>query len=87
MWHFAFFIYENYISVVEYRYPEEAKRAIHIMNKAEFMGRPVFVREDREYENAVGGGLPKDPRDAPEDCKLSVGNVWYQSLYYAKRVK
>lgn len=35
---------ENY-SVVEYRYPEDAKRAIHIMNKAEFMGRPVFVRE------------------------------------------
>ena len=32
-------------SVVEYRYPEDAKRAIHTMNKAEFMGRPVFVRE------------------------------------------
>lgn len=33
------------ISVVEYRYPEDARRAIHTMNKAEFMGRPVFVRE------------------------------------------
>lgn len=35
----------NNNSVVEYRHPEDAKRAIHIMNKAEFMGRPVFVRE------------------------------------------
>ncbi|KAI8064017.1 hypothetical protein BDF21DRAFT_466701 [Thamnidium elegans] len=58
--------------VVEYRYPEDAKRAIHIMNKAEFMGRPVFVREDREYENS---GPPKDPRDAPDDCRLLVSNL------------
>ncbi|KAI9254953.1 hypothetical protein EDC94DRAFT_617883 [Helicostylum pulchrum] len=58
--------------VVEYRHPEDAKRAIHIMNKAEFMGRPVFVREDREYENA---GPPKDPRDAPDDCRLLVSNL------------
>lgn len=36
-------------SVVEYRHPEDAKRAIHIMNKAEFMGRPVFVREVKIY--------------------------------------
>ncbi|KAI7892236.1 uncharacterized protein EV154DRAFT_195564 [Mucor mucedo] len=58
--------------VVEYRYPEDAKRAIHIMNKAEFMGRPVFVREDREYEHT---GPPKDPRDAPDDCRLHVSNL------------
>ncbi|KAI9359844.1 hypothetical protein BD770DRAFT_385635 [Pilaira anomala] len=58
--------------VVEYRYPEDAKRAIHILNKTEFMGRPVFVREDREYENS---GPPKDPRDAPDDCRLHVGNL------------
>lgn len=35
--------------MVEYRHPEDAKRAIHIMNKAEFMGRPVFVREVKIY--------------------------------------
>ncbi|KAI8376776.1 hypothetical protein BD560DRAFT_62710 [Blakeslea trispora] len=56
--------------VVEYRYPEDARRAIHSMNKAEFMGRPVFVREDREYEHAS-----KDPRDAPEECRLHVSNL------------
>lgn len=38
-------IFNVLYSVVEYRYPEDAKRAIHTMNKAEFMGRPVFVRE------------------------------------------
>ncbi|KAL7309918.1 g-strand binding protein [Mucor circinelloides] len=58
--------------VVEYRYPEDAKRAIHTMNKAEFMGRPVFVREDREYEHS---GPPKDPREAPDDCRLHVSNL------------
>ncbi|KAF1801738.1 hypothetical protein V8B55DRAFT_1473564 [Mucor lusitanicus] len=58
--------------VVEYRYPEDAKRAIHTMNKAEFMGRPVFVREDREYEHS---GPPKDPREAPDECRLHVSNL------------
>ncbi|KAL9551808.1 hypothetical protein MBANPS3_004079 [Mucor bainieri] len=53
--------------VVEYRYPEDAKRAIHTMNKAEFMGRPVFVREDREHDHS---GPPKDPREAPNECRL-----------------
>lgn len=64
--------------VVEYRHPEEAKRAIHIMNKVEFMGRPVFVREDREYENA---GPPRDPRDAPENCRLHVSNLPYNASW------
>ncbi|KAI8084020.1 uncharacterized protein B0P05DRAFT_535864 [Gilbertella persicaria] len=58
--------------VVEYRFPEDARRAIHTMNKTEFMGRPVFIREDREYEHL---SLPKDPRDAPDDCRLHVSNL------------
>ncbi|CAO3615753.1 unnamed protein product [Mucor hiemalis] len=64
--------------VVEYRHPEEAKRAIHIMNKVEFLGRPVFVREDREYENT---GPPKDPRDAPENCRLHVSNLPFNASW------
>ncbi|CEP18840.1 hypothetical protein [Parasitella parasitica] len=53
--------------VVEYRYPDDARRAIHTMNKADFMGRPVFIREDREFDHS---GPPKDPREAPDDCRL-----------------
>lgn len=33
------------ISVVEYRYPEDAQRAIRTLHNAVFMGRPVLVRE------------------------------------------
>ncbi|KAI8361812.1 hypothetical protein EDC96DRAFT_512591 [Choanephora cucurbitarum] len=62
--------------VVEYRYPEDARRAIHSMNKAEFMGRPVFVREDREYEHAS-----KDPRDAPDECRLHVSNLPFNASW------
>jgi RNA recognition motif-containing protein len=43
--HVYMMIFKLNIRVVEYRYPEDAKRAIHTINKAEFMGRPVFVRE------------------------------------------
>ncbi|KAI8640652.1 hypothetical protein BD408DRAFT_444986 [Parasitella parasitica] len=58
--------------VVEYRYPEDARRAIHIMNKADLMGRPVFIREDREFDSS---GPPKDPREVPDDCRLHVSNL------------
>ncbi|KAI7902807.1 uncharacterized protein BX663DRAFT_510555 [Cokeromyces recurvatus] len=58
--------------IVEYRYPEDAKRAIHMLNEAKFMGRPVFVREDRDYEHS---GPPRDPHDAPDDCRLHVSNL------------
>ncbi|KAI9477790.1 MAG: hypothetical protein EXX96DRAFT_568234 [Benjaminiella poitrasii] len=58
--------------VVEYRYPEGAKRAIHMLNEAKFMGRTVFVREDRDYDHT---GPPRDPRDAPDDCRLHVSNL------------
>lgn len=78
---------------MEYRYPEGAKIAIHTLNKVEFMGRTIFVKEindysqwgengkppvpkhkDREYEST---SLPKDPRDAPDDCRLFIDNVGF----------
>ncbi|RUS34222.1 hypothetical protein BC938DRAFT_481731 [Jimgerdemannia flammicorona] len=42
-------------SVVEYRTPEDAQRAIRKLNDTTFMGRPVFIREDREPEAKFGG--------------------------------
>lgn len=30
--------------IVEYRYPEDAKRAIQMLNEVRFMGRYVYVR-------------------------------------------
>ncbi|KAG0183174.1 hypothetical protein DFQ29_009250 [Apophysomyces sp. BC1021] len=64
--------------VVEYRYPEDAQRAIRTLNKVEFMGRPVFIREDREFESTSSS---KDPRKAPEDCRLYVGNLPYSASW------
>ncbi|KAF7721576.1 hypothetical protein EC973_004468 [Apophysomyces ossiformis] len=70
-------------SVVEYRYPEDAQRAIRTLNKVEFMGRPVFIREDREFEPTSSS---KDPRKAPEDCRLHVGNDMKDLFRKAGRV-
>ncbi|KAI8997020.1 hypothetical protein BDB01DRAFT_769543 [Pilobolus umbonatus] len=64
--------------VVEYRYPGDAKRAIHTMNKADFMGRPIFIREDRDYDMP---GPMKDPRQAPDECRLSVSNLPYSASW------
>ncbi|KAI8140375.1 hypothetical protein BJV82DRAFT_623667 [Fennellomyces sp. T-0311] len=63
--------------IVEYSRSEYADRAMRILNRVEFMGRPVFVREDREYEAKI----PKDPRDAPDDQRLFVGNLPYSTSW------
>ncbi|CDH48417.1 rnp domain protein [Lichtheimia corymbifera JMRC:FSU:9682] len=63
--------------VVEYSRPEYAERAIRNLNRTEFMGRPVFVREDREFEPKI----PKDPRDAPEDQRIFVGNLSFSTSW------
>ncbi|KAI8988503.1 hypothetical protein BDF20DRAFT_335808 [Mycotypha africana] len=58
--------------VVEYQYPEDARRAIRTLNQVEFLGRPVFIREDRVFEHSAP---VRDPHDVPEDCKLHVSNL------------
>ncbi|KAI8584468.1 hypothetical protein K450DRAFT_216559 [Umbelopsis ramanniana AG] len=60
--------------VVEYRFPEDAQRAIRTLHNAVFMGRPVLVREDREEPG-------KDPRQAGDGCQLFVGNLPYSASW------
>lgn len=45
--HFVIYCYCN--RLVEYRYPEDAKRAIDMLNSATFLGRPVHIREVRIF--------------------------------------
>jgi RNA recognition motif-containing protein len=40
--------------VAEYSNAEDAKEAIRKLNDVVLMGRPVFVREDRESEARIG---------------------------------
>ncbi|ORY03100.1 RNA-binding domain-containing protein [Basidiobolus meristosporus CBS 931.73] len=42
--------------VVEFRTSEEARKAIYELNDKPLMGRPVFIREDRETEAKFGSG-------------------------------
>ncbi|CAG8464705.1 8445_t:CDS:10 [Paraglomus occultum] len=49
--------------VVEYRTPEDARRAIQTLNDTDLLGRPVFIREDRESEAKFGTGLPNRAPD------------------------
>ncbi|KAK9717264.1 g-strand binding protein, variant 3 [Basidiobolus ranarum] len=42
--------------VVEFRTSEEARKAIYELNDKPLMGRPVFIREDRESEAKFGSG-------------------------------
>ncbi|CAG8607082.1 7549_t:CDS:10 [Paraglomus brasilianum] len=49
--------------VVEYRTPEDARRAIQTLNDTDLLGRPVFIREDRESEAKFGTGLPNRASD------------------------
>ncbi|KAJ3334358.1 hypothetical protein HDU76_000051 [Blyttiomyces sp. JEL0837] len=42
--------------VVEFSTPEEAQKAIKELNDTPLMGRPVFIREDREQEAKFGSG-------------------------------
>ncbi|KAI8388051.1 uncharacterized protein BYT42DRAFT_558768 [Radiomyces spectabilis] len=64
--------------IVEYRYSEDAQRAIRKLHKVDFMGRPVFLREDREHDHV---GPPRESRDVPDDCRLFVGNLPYAASW------
>ncbi len=57
--------------VVEYQNADDARTAIRKLNDGVLMGRPVFVREDRESEARIGfsggrggGPAPSGRRDA-----------------------
>lgn len=57
--------------VVEYQNADDARTAIRKLNDVVLMGRPVFVREDRESEARIGfsggrggGPAPSGRRDA-----------------------
>jgi len=60
--------------VVEFRFPEDAQRAIRTLHNTLFMGRPVLVREDREEPG-------KDPRQAGDGCQLFIGNLPYSASW------
>ncbi|KAI9267317.1 hypothetical protein BY458DRAFT_511933 [Sporodiniella umbellata] len=57
--------------IVEYRYPEEAKRAIRMLNDVRFMGRYIYVRYHKTGKNE----RDSEPKEIPEDCKLFVKNL------------
>ena len=42
--------------IVEFSTPQEAQQAMTDLNDTEFMGRQVFIREDREEGVAKEGG-------------------------------
>lgn len=46
--------------IVEYQSPQDAQRAINMLNDTELKGRLIFVREDREEGDMGmrGGGMP-----------------------------
>ena len=45
LWNANFIYYILVLSIVEFSRPEYAERAMRVLNRVEFMGRPVFVRE------------------------------------------
>ncbi|CAG8516575.1 3284_t:CDS:10 [Diversispora eburnea] len=59
--------------VVEYRTPEEARRAIETLNDTQLLGRPVFIREDRETEAKFGTGLNLNRTERIMQLPYSVG--------------
>lgn len=67
--------------VVEYQNPEDAQTAIRKLNDVVLMGRPVFVREDRESDTRIGfsggrGGASDRRESASSGSRqVFVGNV------------
>lgn len=66
--------------VVEYQNPEDAQTAIRKLNDVVLMGRPVFVREDRESETRIGfsggrGGTERRESASSGSRQVFVGNV------------
>lgn len=65
-----------YDSVVEFSRPEYAERAIRKLDRVDFMGRPVFVREDRgSRRERPERNNQKDAQEATPEQRLHVGNV------------
>jgi RNA recognition motif-containing protein len=66
-------------AVVEFKYGDDARYAIHKFNEIVFMGRPIFVREDREQDRGLDRYERHQHRDredgSPADRQLFVGNV------------
>ncbi|KAI1303908.1 hypothetical protein EDD11_005274 [Mortierella claussenii] len=71
--------------VVEFQNAEDAKEAIRRLNDVVLMGRPVFVREDRESESRIGfsggrgAGTQQVTRnhDSSNTRQVYVGNLPY----------
>lgn len=66
--------------MVEYQNPEDAQTAIRKLNDVVLMGRPVFVREDRESDTRIGfsGGRGGTERREPVSSgsrQVFIGNV------------
>jgi RNA recognition motif-containing protein len=66
--------------IVEFSSPEEAQKAIKELNERDLMGRPVFLREDRESKagfssssGVTSGGVSRDA-----GRQLFVGNLAYE---------
>ena len=53
---FCSLLFSYSIGLVEFSSPVEAQRAMIELNDTEFMGRQVFIREDREEGGGGGGG-------------------------------
>ncbi|KAL1921535.1 uncharacterized protein VTP21DRAFT_11251 [Calcarisporiella thermophila] len=71
--------------IVEYKTPEDAQRAIRRLNDTRLMGRPIFVREDREETPRFGrtsfGQAPAPPTNVPPGCQIFVGNLPYSTSW------
>ena len=64
--------------IVEFEKPQEAKRAITELNERSLLGRPVFIREDREKEFKKSARYESRHDDQPlESAQLFVGNLPY----------
>jgi RNA recognition motif-containing protein len=63
-------------AIVEFNTPADAMAAINMMNNTELNGRPMFVREDRESENADGGrNGALQARPPNPECRIYVSNL------------
>ncbi|KAF9433168.1 hypothetical protein BGZ76_009807 [Entomortierella beljakovae] len=69
--------------VVEFNNAEDAKEAIRRLNDVVLMGRPVFVREDREsdvrigFSGGRGNGLPSRGGESSGTRQIYVANLPY----------
>jgi RNA recognition motif-containing protein len=71
--------------IVQYATPRDASNAIATLNDAEFMGRKIFVREDREAKGAVafsaGAETVRRTAVSAEGVKVYVGNLSFDVVW------